>query len=353
MPIKVPAIRFEQKGIPMYLAVLSIELLDQCAIDKWDPLKVGNWKGYQRNPIQKKINNLAEYLERPDGILPVAGLLNVRSKNSLTFDKHKTKGPNAGTLSIPDYEPLYVVDMQHRLEGLKLAHSKGFLRNFSVPVLITDGLDAVHEAAQFYVINTTAKRMGVDLTRRLLIEHNYIKDLTDVKPWELKAVQIAILLNKKIYRNNPWYTRIREPESVRTHNHIATEKSFVPSLKWLLNAHGIQNKSGKHLARFLANYWEGLRLNMPKAFENPRDYLIQKTPGYMAFHRIAPIIYRMTNKKQRSVRTFETIFKVFSNDQKYGAKFWYSKNPSGAKSYGTGQGAYATLATTLRKIIGA
>ena len=349
MALIIPAIRFEQKGTIMYLTALPVEELDYCSIDQWDPHKTGKWKGYQRGLIQKKINDLAEYLERPKGILPVAGMLNIRQKHILKFDGKKTIKPSHGTLTIPDYTRLWVVDMQHRLEGIRLASSKGVLGSFSVPVLITEGLKDVEEAAQFYVINTRARKMGVDLTRRLLIEHNEIKDITDVKPWELKAVQITIKLNKHLKKNNPWYKRIKEPESERMKEHIATEKSFVPSLKWLLTAPGIKNKSASHLARFMANYWEGLRLCMPIAFETPRSYLIQKTPGFMAFHRLAPIIYRKTRHGKRSVATFKRLFKVFLDSNKYGAKFWYSRNMEGAKKYGTGQSAYANLAMELQK----
>ena len=131
--------------------------------------------------------------------------------------------------------------------------------------------------------------------------------------------------------------------------HVATEKSFVPSLKWLLTARDIKSKSPSHLARFLADYWEGLRLCMPTAFETPRSYLIQKTPGFMAFHRLAPLIYRKTRHKKRSVATFKRIFNVFLDNKNYGAEFWYGRNMEGAKKYGTGQSAYTNLAMELRK----
>lgn len=350
MPLKIPAIRFQQKEITMYLTALPVDELDLCSIDQWDPHKVGKWKGYQRGLVQNKINDLAAYLERQDAILPVAGMLNVRKKNELTFDGSKNIKPSAGVLTIPDDLRLWVVDMQHRLEGIKLAHSKGALGNFSVPVLITEGLKNVEEAAQFYVINTKAKKMGVDLTRRLLIEHDAIKDIAFVSTWELKAVQIAIRLNKYITKDNPWHKRIKEPESEKMKEHIATEKSFVPSLKWLLSAPGIKNKSVSHLSRFLANYWEGLRQCMPTAFENPKSSLIQKTPGYMAFHRLAPIVYRKT--KKGSVAELRKIFNIFKDDKKFGANFWSRRNNDGAKKYGTGQSAYANLAIDLQKRLG-
>ncbi len=350
MALIVPALRFVQKSVTMYLVALPVNQLDHCSIDNWDPRRTGKWKGYQRGLVQKKIKDLADYLQRPDGILPIAGLLNVREKNCLKFTGKKfPKRASSGKLTIADYTQLWVVDMQHRLEGIRTAHSQGSLINFTVPVLITEGLSPIKEAAQFYVINTRARKMGVDLTRRLLIEHNEIRDITDVKDWELKAVQVTIHLNKYSHKHNPWYSRIREPETERLRSHIATEKSFVPSLKWLLSAPDIQKKSVSSISRFLANMWGGLELNMPEAFDKPRSFIIQKTPGFMAFHRLAPIIYRKTKKKGHKLSTFKVFFRVFSKSNRYGYKFWDRKNLSGAKRYGTGQSAYSQLALSLAK----
>lgn len=328
----------------MYLAALPIDELDFCSIDRWDPRRTGRWKGYQRGLVHKKIRNLARYLERDDATLPVAGLLNVRQK-ALKFSGGHNHKAASGELVIPDDTRLWVVDMQHRLEGIKTAHSEGFLKDFLVPVLITEGLTAIREAAQFYIINTRSRRMGVDLTRRLLIEHDEIKDLTDVREWELKAVQIAIRLNRRL-NDNPWYGRIREPEAERSTQHIATEKSFVPSLRWLLTAPRAKRKSASALSKFLARFWEGIRINMPEPFRQPRSYLIQKTPGYMAFHRLAPIIYRKHPKG--SATSYAKVFRHL-NASGFGARFWERKNLKGAKRYGTGQGAYATLALDLQK----
>jgi DGQHR domain-containing protein len=347
MPLRVPAIRFQQKGVPMYLAALPIEELDICSIDRWEPRRTGRWKGYQRGLVQKKIRNLARYLERDDAILPAAGLLNVRQRHALKFSGNQNHKAAVGELVIPDDTRLWVVDMQHRLEGIRTAHSEGFLKDFLVPVLITEGLPAIREAAQFYIINTRSRRMGVDLTRRLLIEHDEIKDLTDVPDWELKAVQIAIRLNLRL-KESPWYGRIREPEAERSSQQIATEKSFVPSLRWLLTAPRAKHKSAATLARFLAGFWEGIRISMPEPFQQPRSYLIQKTPGYMAFHRLAPIVYRKypTGSAAKYARLFRRL-----TASRFGARFWERKNLRGAKRYGTGQGAYATLALDLRNFL--
>jgi len=354
MPFVIPAVRLVQKGTTMYLAALTVEQLELCGIDRWDPKRTGTWKGrpwkgYQRSTIPSKVRSLAQYLERKDGILPVAGLLNVRTKGALRFSAPRTRGPSIGKLTIPDDTNLWVVDMQHRLEGIRKAHSRGLLQQFPVPVLITEGLSQVDEATQFYIINTQSKRMNVDLTRRLLIEHNRIQHLTNVPRWQLRAVHIAIRLNTRI-KSNPWYGRIREPESERMRDHVATEKSFVPSLTWLLNAPAAQNKAVGHLARFLANYWESIRANIPGAFQTPRSYLIQKTTGMYAFHRLAPFVYR--RYRNRSVATYRRIFRPLSGKSRFGQRFWDARNPRGARRYGTGGGAYARLSSDLRRYLG-
>jgi len=329
----------------MYLTALPVDSLDFCSIDHWDPRRAGAWKGYQRSLQQEKIHSLAKYLERHDSILPVAGLLNVRQKGKLKFSQPASKKSATGILTIQDGTQLWVVDMQHRLEGIKTAHKKGLLKNFSVPVLITEGLSSVKEAAQFYVINSKSRKMGVDLTRRLLIEHDEIKDITDVNEWELAATQISIILNQKL-RNNPWYKRIREPESESQRDQVATEKSFVPSLKWLLTSPGNKKKKPAYLAKYLAIYWEAIRFNIPKAFETPRGYLIQKTPGYMAFHKIAPIVLR--KYKKPTLSQLKKLFTPLGNDPSLGTRFWDRKNLKGAKRFGNGQGAYHLLAMELK-----
>ncbi len=351
MAFEIPAVRFVQKGVVMYLVALPIEELDLCSIDRWDPTKVGKWKGYQRGLVESKIRKLAEYLERPDGVLPVTGFLNVREKGKLEFLGGRQKKASGGVLKILDYTRLWVVDMQHRLEGLRLAHSKGFIgKDFAMPVLITEGLKEIDEAAQFYIINTQSKKMGVDLTRRLLIEHDRIRDLSNVDEWEIKAVQIAIALNRK-YKNNPWYGKIREPEAESSKSYIATEKSFVPSLKWLLTAPGIKNKSAGKIARFLSAMWAGLEYNFPAAFAGGRAYLIQKTPGFMPFHRLAPIIFRKYKGSTR-LQVYKRLFKKLSDSGKFNFKFWDRHNLKGAKSYGTGESASANLAIALKEELG-
>ena len=88
---------------------------------------------------------------------------------------------------------------------------------------------------------------------------------------------------------------------------------------------------------------------MPEPFQQPRSHVIQKTPGYMAFHRLAPIVYR--KRSSGSAAAFARVFHSLSAP-KFGAKFWERQNLRGAKGYGTGQSAYANLAVDLQEYLG-
>jgi hypothetical protein len=91
------------------------------------------------------VKAIAKYFERANAIMLVAGLLNIREKGKLTFKN--------GKLTIPDSVEIWVVDMQHRLRGLVLAQEEATIRSssFRFPVVITEGLSQIDEAAQFYL----------------------------------------------------------------------------------------------------------------------------------------------------------------------------------------------------------
>ncbi len=327
MSLHIPAIPFKQRNIQMYIATVPVSMLERFQVDTWNPKSVLNKRGYQRNPDEQRIKKIAKYFEKKDSIMPVAGLLNVRNVGKLKYAK--------GQLIIPDGTDVWVVDMQHRLKGLHHAKDRGSIdSNFFFPVVIVEGLDRLKEAAQFYLINTKAKKMDVALTRRLLIENDYINEIADVKPWEISAVHITIDLNKEI-KDNPWFDAIRQPNEERLQTHIATEKSFVSSLRQVLISG--KNKQHKKVAKRLAKFWSMIEEAIPEAFKEPKRYLIQKTPGIFVFNFfIAPhLLNKWDEKKIRN-----KVAKLTD----LGADFWKRTNKTGARRFGTGMGAYAELA---------
>jgi DGQHR domain-containing protein len=332
MSLIIPAIPFRQRKTNMYIAAVPLDALDGFSVDIWNPKSVTGRRGYQRKPEEPRVKSIAKYFERRTAIMPVAGLLNVREKRRLKF--------RDGKLTIPDGVEVWVVDMQHRLKGLVRAKEEGVLRgdSFRFPVVITEGLGQVDEAVQFYVINTKSKRMDVALTRRLLIENNKVKDIADVKPWEISAVRITLELNKKL-AGNPWYGTIRQPNEERLEEHIATEKSFVSSLRQLLIAG--RYKQHRKAAKKLAAYWSAIRENIPEAFQDPKRHLLQKTPGMFAFNFfIGPTILSSCSERHFA--------KHLAGLKRLGASFWRRSNKRGARRFGTGMAGYSHLAEYLK-----
>jgi DGQHR domain-containing protein len=334
MSLVFPAIKFKQRNTLMYIAVVTVGDLDHFSVALWNPESVEGRRGYQRKLDKRRVEKIARYFERRDAIMPVAGLLNVRERKLLKFHK--------GILTIPDGVHLYVVDMQHRMKGLILAKENRLIsRSFPFPVVITESLGHLDEAAQFYIINTKAKKMDVALTRRLLIENNRVKDIAEVKPWEVPAVRITIALNRK-FQGNPWFGAIRQPNEEKLLSHIATEKSFVSSLRNLLiRKH--RTKPDK-VAKDLAAFWVAIKTTIPDAFNEPKSYLIQKTAGIFAFNFfIAPQILHKYKSKE--------YVKRLAGLKKLKADFWKGKNENGARRFGTGMAGYANLAHHIEKYL--
>jgi transposase-like protein len=107
----------------MYIAAVPVDSLFRFSVDTWDPKNVVGHRGYQRKPEEKRIKAIAKYFERADAIMPVAGLLNVREKGRIRFRN--------GRITIPDGTDVWVVDMQHRLQGLVRAKEEGVIRPLS------------------------------------------------------------------------------------------------------------------------------------------------------------------------------------------------------------------------------
>jgi DGQHR domain-containing protein len=139
MDLAIPAIRFKQKTVPMYIAVVSPKDLSHFSIDRWNPKSVVGKRGYQRTLDEDRIKKIAKYFEHREAMMPVAGLLNIREKKRLRYVRHQ--------LVIPEGTDIWVVDMQHRLHGILTAKEHGLLNeDFGVPVVITEGLTQASEA---------------------------------------------------------------------------------------------------------------------------------------------------------------------------------------------------------------
>lgn len=169
--MKLPVTRFTQVhegGVPveLYLTVLTVDQLMERA--KVDVRKPGATTGYQREPTESRVREIARYVTTQGGIMPTAVLVNIR--DGARFEE-QAPDSTLGWLHIPDAEPFWIEDGQHRYYGLELAKNKyGFeVEKYDIPVVFTT-VPYQEELRLFYVVNAKAKSVPTDLTATLLME---------------------------------------------------------------------------------------------------------------------------------------------------------------------------------------
>lgn len=361
---KTKAIRFEQNGRVFYVAAVPAGVLIEVAkVDEWRPDQPET--GYQRSPSDSRKRAIARYALGKDAIMPLGGLLNARPSASnasaaygqnLPFSEEGRIGAvSFGTLTIPDDVcPLYIVDMQHRLGGYEWAITEegaDYLREFPLVVTIADGLSKLEEVDQFYVINTTQKKVRTDLARRLKtiqardIDHKLTLDQQG-RLWEARGPVIADYLNRG---TGVWQGRILPPNRTKADQPtmVIRETSFVTSLRPILQTPYFVRQTEENAARLLAIYWAAIARVFPGAFQAPQDYVLQKTPGVFAFHELAPEIFEMARDRgDISGDTLYNILQLLGSDLQ--ANFWLADNPDGAARHGSMKG-FRILASYLRQ----
>jgi len=318
------------------------ELIDktQFKIDFWDPQKKSlKYQGYQRNPTESRARKIAGYIqEEPNPIFPTTILISSRTPLDFKEDK-KTK---LGTLIINNY-PLWIVDGQHRIAGLRYAVEKLGLsewKKYELPVIILSNFERIEEVTQFYVLNSTQKKVATDLAERLILNlvkekpGEYDKLVAKGSDWKVRALVVTDLLNER--PGSPWEKTIRLPNSPKLATNIINQTSFVKSLQpifkeGLLSAIFDADKGYE----ILKNYWCAVVKIFPDAFTVRRDYVIQKTPGVFSLHALAHKIMIRGGKEKTSESDFYSILKkVFA---KYDSDFWRADG-NGAALYGSMKG---------------
>lgn len=314
--MKIKAFRLKQKNQIVYTTVLSAsELMAHAEADKWDS-KTN--KGYQREISTIRTNKAGKYILNKEGILPQSVVLNIREteKNKVRFTKIEDMGIyEYGTLEIPDeIFILWEVDGQHRIGGLEYAISKNpEYSNYPVNVSIMT-IDEYSEMKQFYIINTEMKGVRADLAERLISEmvlregeKEYRKHGKTRELFIAKATKIVDILNKQI-QDQPWFQAIHLPNDEKSPLHIIEQRSMVTSLKPVLRVtEGIE---ADIVAKILGNYWQALKELFTPAFEQPHDYLIQKTLGLFVFHMLFPRVFALCGGDYRKEKMKEILKKL-------------------------------------------
>jgi len=312
------AIQFSQgvgtgAGQKMYLfAAPASWLIRRAKIDRWRPQDANaHWQeqGYQRELSDSHLKAICRYLKgtlkvsSPTNALPIfptSVLLSVRQSVDFRPSSHAgQKDPRVcdGTLELPEGMDIFIIDGQHRIEGLKAflqdAGEEGSLfANYPLPVTLMVCENKIHEILHFLIINKEAKSVRTDLAERLLDtiysqDHNLIRDpRIRIRATEnAKALSIARRLEET--PDQPWFGRIAKPNQRAGKEMVAKEGQFCKSLRHIL-ANVPLGWDPERTTTFIIDFWTVLSELLPEAFENPAQYTIQRAVGFGCLHRVLP-----------------------------------------------------------------
>ena len=366
--ITFPAISFTQSDRKMFLATPTVQdLFNKCKVDAWRPELKRNQltpqeflcqQGYQRNPTRSRASKAARYITGPNAIFPCTILLS--SREAIRFEPYAQGEPN-GVLTFLSGQSLYIVDGQHRFDGLRHAIQEmedETLLDFRLPVTIMESSSKVDEIKQFIQINKHQQKVKTDLANRLihmLKEANEIsiaEEGLDQKDWQTRAVTLAEKLNAD--QKSVWYGRIVKPNASRSEFAIAGEGEFTKSLRKVLDADigGKSFQSDEKMIEVINNYWNAIKSFVPEAFITPADHVIQKTPGFYTWHLALPTVLAecsLEYGRKFSENNLRSILNRANEGGEYlSLEYWESGGDAAAHN---SMGSFAKLAKEITECI--
>ncbi|MEW6616048.1 MAG: DGQHR domain-containing protein [Thermodesulfobacteriota bacterium] len=334
--MKIPCLAFDQGGTKFWLCKVKFkEILGKAIVDQQSPK---NPEGYQREAQKNRARKFGHFM-RKGGTSPVNLFVNIRENNISEED---------GYLNVPDNLNWWIVDGQHRFEGMKeLADEFPMIREIDIPIALMNS-EKEFEAKQFLIINKMQKGVKTDLAERIFLileqkegrENIATQDLP-IDMWKSDAVRIIDYLADT--PESPLYHLIKRPGEKGSMP--LNQVSATSSLKPLVDVYKSYLRDEKQAAKGLMNMWSAIKTLCPEAFVTPKDYLILKTPGIFVlnkvFAKLLPTLWAAKNI------TGDMFLKLFSHENVsdyFECDFWHKDNSeNGASRYGSSQKSYGII----------
>lgn len=257
-----------------------------------------------RDPVDRRLREVANYVLAEQGILPTSILLSTRPTDPIDLDfkpSSDTESPiQWGILNIPDGAKLWIVDGQHRYFGIERAYERAGapeLGAYTFPVCIMDNVDRYTEMVHFNIVNTRQKKMPTDIVDRHLLmrqQREGIKMLAGGRRGEkeyqqAKATRIVDMLYEE---SGPWYHQIAVPGVPGRDQGLVRQHAMVASLEPVMKDSWVRAQSPleEHVVKLLVNFWGALSEIWPESFALPNEYRIQATVGIYSMHMVLPVL---------------------------------------------------------------
>lgn len=293
-----------QGDATLYVGVMPAgQVLRHATVDYWAP---GTATGYQRPLVAKRVREVANYLVEGRAVMPTSIVLSVRHDGDLAFQpQDASSGTRWGLVAIGEGAQLWVVDGQHRLEGLRHAIEDGHgdLSEFQLPTTILVGATPLDELVLFYTINTKQRRIPSDIINQHLAilkrryGEEFVTEFGISAELRARASTIVDHLNEM---EGPWRGKVMVPGVPGREAGLVRHNTLVASLRDVLADPALNAYSEQSVAALLIGYWEALRRLMPDAFQTPGDYTVQAATGIYAFHIVFRRVFDLARKAKRT-----------------------------------------------------
>ena len=303
----VPAIRMYQKGlgvegddeVTLYVGVMTLgQLRKHAKVDMWSP---SNPDGYQRPLVDRRLRELARYVQEEQGVLPMSVLVGTRPDDEPTVQpvgfSDNGHQSSSGQLQLPDGAVLWVIDGQHRLYGVNYAYERGAeqLQDYSFPVCVLSDIERFAEMVHFNIINTRQRKMSTDIVDRHLVQ---IQNAAGIKMVASGARGerdfLRATATKIVDRLNDapgvWQNQISVPGVPGREQGLVRQHAMVVSIEPLLKDTWVKGASEDERLKVIVNFWDALKEVWPDAFDSPKEHRIQATVGIYSLHMVLPVI---------------------------------------------------------------
>ena len=246
-----------------------------------------NPSGYQREAVKTRVNSLVRELKSRRVDLPTAILLNLRefqATQHLLLD-------GGMSLVLGEDDHLYVVDGQHRVESLIALFDEDpeVWGSYAIPFVCLLGADLNGEMTEFHVVNSNAKSIGTGLAMDLLRRRAEASDVVRDQLVETGRVWIntASKLTAALKGTEIWKGKIQFPGQSKSGT-LITNNGMTTSLRPLVEQPGYFQSVGdpEQQCRILDAYWQGIKMVLPEAMEDPERFNLQRTLGASALHGV-------------------------------------------------------------------
>ncbi len=320
-----------------------------------DVYQVGqNDEGYQRTPTSSRVKDFARYIG-DSRMSPTSITINVRGAK-VNFKPFQGT-PNFGMLIIPNDGILYIVDGQHRIEGLRYLYDeherKGENLSFEFPIIVTN-ITKYEEALQFAIINRTQKGLRTELVDLALRKIAIIEDplraqrLPKIISKDLGWKTVAMSISDQLKMSTIWKDKIQEPNQKKTPYNVTTITTIITSLEPIVEKFNVTMSQVKVVSETLTNFWDAVAELCPLSTRlTPKSGVLMKSLGVGVMHLLFIDTINITRNYHNNNMDKSTFVEILEKGKQYMTDgFWKQ-----ASVYGSSKSSVSNVYRLLKDSI--